>query len=534
MSSTTRANSLFTLPGVSQYTRTNSLTTVIDNIELDNNGEIREVKEKNSLVCSGLVCEAVAKRSKNGSIHELEVQLMMKDKMIEELLEENGKLIENMNKLEQDKLDERNRIQQGTDMVIQQIVEDNEWYKSQFLEMKSELEKAITQTRSKGREISTMEKRCKTLIEEKETIQNFLDELTFQYDKRVEQLKNYKDNLVSMIKLTNKFVGTRNKYCKGSDHCSIHDLVSKIREIINTGSNLNNIEHLVTQIQFNAKKFETEINEIYENIHKNTSVQSLDNSDSQYKCEKSINNKNNNLLEKNSIISNFEREMAIKDGEFEASQKVINKGYENISLKNKYNKVTSELENSRNEIEKLKYEIKRKSEIIQELKTLNRENSDILDNINDKKENQQIRLLVDKISLLNNEKRELIQKIARSNLENQNITGEYENRKLLMTTEQLSRFKGIKREISDNIIENEESRTFNVTSCDNECNFAESKVNDITLNYEFGHENFEETKEDKANSSISKIVDKYINYPIDYAERKQIIQRNSVQRNRYF
>ncbi|KAK6588623.1 hypothetical protein RS030_3447 [Cryptosporidium xiaoi] len=532
MSGTTRANSLFTLPSVSHYTRTNSLTTVIDHMELSNNAEMKEGKKEKTLGTNSITeSETILKRNRNFNAHELEVQLMMKDKMIEELLEENGKLIENMNKLEQDKLDEQNRIQQGTEMVIQQIVEDNEWYKSQFLEMKNELEKAITQTRSKGREISTMEKRCKALIEEKETIQNFLDELTYQYDKRVEQLKNYKNNIINMVKLTNKFIGMNNNYFKGSDYCSINELVHKIREIISGDNNLNNIEHLITQIQFNAKKFEVEINEIYENIQKGLSTKDLSTPINNDNCCESNDKMGNYSFGQNQIGNKFDSEIINKSNDLKVNQKVTNKGYENISLKNKYNKVIDELENSKNEIDKLKYEIKRKSQIIQELKALNRENSDILDNINNQKENQQIKLLLNKINILNHEKRELIQKIAKFNLENPIITEQKSNYESNRSQTEDSNVEKV-----DDILEN---NGFNNTSSDNDCKFTEDTANtkkkDITIeNDKFRLENFEETKEDKAYSSISKIVNKYIKYPVDYVEKKQTIQRNSVQRNRYF
>ncbi|CUV08009.1 unnamed protein product [Cryptosporidium hominis] len=525
MSVTSRTNTLFTLPlpGVSQYTRTGSLNTVVDNSELENNNldiikehntkrvfnvvkpnkkieqpEIKKVEPENK---KEILCQ---KKNKNVNYHELEVQLMMKDRMIEELLEENGKLIESMNKIEQDKIDETNRIQQGTEMILQQVVEDNEWYKAQFLEMKNELEKAISQTRNKGREIATLEKRCKNLIEEKETIQNFLDELTVQYDERIYQLQKHNQNICNISQLMKKYLGYGKKVRRhkgkqqDGSNCSISEIIKKIKEMLNVEHNFSEIKYLVDQIELNALNFETEIEELITKF--------------------SFKNYNN---------QNFDENINDQVDFNDHNQSVVDK-QNDLMLNNDYEKINNELESAKNEIEQLKFEITRKAELIEELKKVNKNDKlEILDNIDNTKENSKIKSLEEKISILEKEKHELIKKIAnmnRSNI-NKHINNEYINRKLLVITEE-----GF-------------SSNMNINGNKEIDNHEEEKISiDQSLNIKNSIKDFDKDEKNELNNndqvqtvSVSDIIDKYIKYPIDYNNgKKQIIQRNSIQRNRYY
>ncbi|OII72814.1 uncharacterized protein cubi_03684 [Cryptosporidium ubiquitum] len=514
MSTLTRSNTLFTLPGVSQYARTGSFNTVIDHLELENNLEIVKEGQNTKRVCD--IAKPVKKveseskkdivgqkKNKNANYHELEVQLMMKDRMIEELLEENGKLIDSMNKIEQDKIDETNRIQQGTEMILQQVVEDNEWYKAQFLEMKNELEKAISQTRNKGREITTLEKRCKNLIEEKETIQNFLDELTVQYDERVYQLQKHSQNINDIRKLVKKYLGRNSRVRRYKEqlpdtlYCSINDIIQKIKELLNSESNFSKIKYLVDEVEINTLNFETEIEEILEKIN----------------C------KNYNIENPNENIN--------KDIDLTCQSVMENQN--DLKLNSDYQKINSELENAKNEIEQLKFEITRKAEIIEELKNSNKNvKLDILDNINNSKEDSKIKVLEEKISILENEKYELIKKIAninRNNMSNQLNVNEYINRKLLVITEEgisssVNTNKSVSNNEEDNVQIDQILNNENYKTCVKDCD----KDNAIEKN----------NNEEMQVVSVSDIIDKYIKYPVDNNGKKKIIQRNSIQRNKYY
>ncbi|KAH8583453.1 coiled coil [Cryptosporidium sp. chipmunk genotype I] len=515
MSVTSRTNTLFTLPGVSQYARTGSFNTVIDHLELENNN-LDVVKEGQSTkrVCNlskpskkveseskkDILCQ---KKNKNVNYHELEVQLMMKDRMIEELLEENGKLIENMNKIEQDKIDETNRIQQGTEMILQQVVEDNEWYKAQFLEMKNELEKAISQTRNKGREITSLEKRCKNLIEEKETIQNFLDELTVQYDERIYQLQKHNQNIGNIGQLVKKYLGYSNRIRKHKEklpdapYCSISEIIQKIKELLIVENNFSKIKYLVDQIELNALNFEAEIGEILDKIN----------------CKNSNNQEFNENIDSEVNLNGY-------------SESVIEK--QNDLLNSDFQRINSELESAKSEIKQLKFEIARKAEIIEELKNANKNDKlDILDNINNTKEDSKIKALEEKVGILENEKYELIKKIANINRNNinkeHNINNEYINRKLLVITEE-----GFSSEININkdIDNNEE---------DNVPIYNSLNITSPTRDSDKDDKNEINNNEQVQQVSVSDIIDKYIKYPIDYNNgKRQIIQRNSIQRNRYY
>ncbi|TRY50000.1 Uncharacterized Protein CTYZ_00000496 [Cryptosporidium tyzzeri] len=526
MSVTSRTNTLFTLPlpGVSQYTRTGSLNTVVDNSELENNNldiikehntkrvfnvvrpnkkiEQPEIKKIEPESKKEILCQ---KKNKNVNYHELEVQLMMKDRMIEELLEENGKLIESMNKIEQDKIDETNRIQQGTEMILQQVVEDNEWYKAQFLEMKNELEKAISQTRNKGREIATLEKRCKNLIEEKETIQNFLDELTVQYDERIYQLQKHNQNICNISQLMKKYLGYGKKVRRhkgkqqDGSNCSISEIIKKIKEILNVEHNFSEIKYLVDQIELNALNFETEIEELINKFNfKNYNNQHFDEN---INDQVDFNDHNQSVIDKqNDLMSN-----------------------------NDYQKINNELESAKNEIEQLKFEITRKAEIIEELKKVNKDDKlEILDNIDNTKENSKIKSLEEKISILEKEKHELIKKIAnmnRSNINKHNINNEYINRKLLVITEE--GFSSNMNINGNKEIDHHEEEKISIDQCLN--------IKNSIKDFDKDEKNELNNNEQVQTVSVSDIIDKYIKYPIDHNNgKKQIIQRNSIQRNRYY
>ncbi|KAJ1604412.1 putative coiled coil-containing protein [Cryptosporidium canis] len=494
MSATTRTNTLFTLPGVSQYARTGSFNTVADHSEIENHLDIAKDVQVTKRVCE--IAKPSSKeltnhqRSKSANYHELEVQLMMKDRMIEELLEENGKLVESMNRIEQDKIDETSRIQQGTEMILQQVVEDNEWYKAQFLEMKNELEKAILQTRNKGREINTLERRCKNLIDEKETIQNFLDELTVQYDERVDQLQRHSQNISSIGKLVKKYLGRnygerRHKGAQDTGFCSINEIIDKIKHILSAESNSSKIKHLVDEVELNTLNFEAEICEILDKIN----------------C-KSYNNESERVQPQSPMHDE-----------------------NNLKLNEDYQKVNVELENAKNEIKQLKNEISRKAEIIEELKNHNKNvKLDILESINNSKEDSKMKFLEERVALLESEKHELIKKIAnfnRNNINKSSQANDYINRKLLVITQE---------EFSSNVDNN-------TKICKNEKNSSKENPYLSTEDFMGSIDSIKDCDEDPQESSISvsDIIDKYIKYPIEYNNaKKQIIQRNSIQRNRYY
>ncbi|KAF7458794.1 coiled coil protein [Cryptosporidium felis] len=516
MSLTSRTNTLFTLPGASQYVKSNTLNTVVDSLEFEEQLEqlkpgssenssygIKNKSKVDSLKAESIskrVCEPVKTNKKdsnnlrniNSNYYDLEVQLMMKNKMIEELLEENGKLIDSMSKLEQEKIDETNRVQQGTEMLLQQVVEDNEWYKAQFLEMKNELEKAISQTRNKGREISTLEKRCKNLIEEKETIQNFLDDLTVQYDQKVNQLRTYKNNFNNINRLVNSFIGVKknetignNEVLSYSQKVTLNTVIQKIKRSIERDGNFSKIKQLVEEVEGVTAKFETEINEIFEKIHnKNRNLGDGDLA--------------NNQIEDNNLISNSE-----------------------------FMKIESQLQQAKNEIEQLNFEIKRKAEIIQELKDSNINTKlEILENVNNNKEDSKIKLLQEKVDTLEIEKQELIKKVANLNKRSIHIT-----RKQSVISEEKVSFD------SSNFQSPTKPFTPQETDLDNSGNNeGENNLENDTYN--------EEDNEDSSSSSynlihdpsISKIVDKYVNCPENNEgkEKREMVQRNSIQRNRYY
>lgn len=512
MSVTSRTNTLFTLPGVTQYAKTGSFNTVVDHgVELESDFDIPKGGQTTKRVCElakpGKKEFVNQNKNKNTNYHELEVQLMMKDKIIEELLEENGKLIESMNKLEQDKIDERSRIQHGTEMILQQVVEDNEWYKAQFLEMKNELEKAITQTRNKGREITTLEKRCKNLIEEKETIQNFLDELTVQYDERIYQLNMHNKSIRNISKLTKKYLGHKNKArrhrvdAQDTYSCSIHEMIEKIKHLLNSENNYSKIKYLVDQVELNTMNFEKELEEILERINCKS-----------YNCDDARSNYKGEDLKMKTQPATVENENELK---------LINTDYQ---------KINSELENAKNEIEQLKSEISRKAEIIEELKNRNKNvKLDILDNINNNKEDSKIQILEEKITVLEGEKHELIKKIANFNRNNANTlpqTSDYINRKfLVITQEEFSSsidYNNKKDQPNKERDDVSKIQCLDASESSSVSSFKECEINDN-----------QEVQE--VPISVPDIIEKYIKHPDEYKNvKKEIIQKNSIQRNRYY
>lgn len=507
MSVTSRTNTLFTLPGVTQYAKTGSFNTVVDQgVELESDFDVLKEGQITKRVCELAKSDkrefVNLNKKKNANYHELEVQLMMKDKIIEELLEENGKLIDSMNKLEQDKIDERSRIQQGTEMILQQVVEDNEWYKAQFLEMKNELEKAISQTRNKGREINTLEKRCKSLIEEKETIQNFLDELTVQYDERISQLNKHNQNIKNISKLAKKYLGYKNKTrghrIDSQDSCSssIHETIEKIKNLLSTENNYSKIKYLVDQVELNTMNFEMELEEILDRINSKS-----------YNCDDSCNFKAENLNTQPATLEN------------ENELKLMNTDYQ---------KINSELEDARNEIEQLKSEISRKAEVIEELKNHNKNvKLNILDNINNNKEDSKIKILEEKITVLESEKYELIKKIANFNRNNPSTLSqpnEHINRKFpVIAQEEFSSSIECNKKNDQSKKERDNSQKIqylDAAECSTSFKDCDTKDN----------QEMQETP-----ISVSEIIEKYIKHSDEYNNvKKEITQKNSIQRNRYY
>ncbi|EEA05122.1 uncharacterized protein CMU_041950 [Cryptosporidium muris RN66] len=522
MDLSTRASTVFTLPKFpSPYDR--SRVASVEEFEKVNNIENETKNETN--IC--VVRPEIRKTSIGLSrVNELEVQLKMKEKIIEELLEENNKLVNNINSIELARDEERVRMQQGTERILQQVVEDNEWYKANFVELKNDLEKAIVQVKSKSKELSNLEKRCKLLIEEKDTLKQHSEKISAQYLNSVNQIELYRKCIDKIIGVTGKFIGSSEGYLPSyyGNSCNIIKILDNIANLLINKSNIRKALKLILEIKDRARDAEIEIFTIKDNTFWNgdNDIFELGVSD----LDKTVENDYN--IEKNNKDKYLEKDISI--------EKTSDSKLPSNILQLKYNFLLKDLEEAKNEIKKLRKEVISRGEKIEAMKKQKYEVLKVKS-----LDNSVVEILKSQIDDLKSEKAKLFKEL--SDMKNK----ESKNRKECKKSTILEKCTDSRESESDisylelyRDTENLSIRSdYSCIQDHNDTIFGDNLDNKgidtvaieeypDPVNYNNQYLDFN-TKQ-----SVDEIIKKYIKYPLEGHLKRQSVQKRLIQRNRYY
>ncbi|OII77959.1 hypothetical protein cand_037670 [Cryptosporidium andersoni] len=523
MDSSTRASTVFTLPKFpSPYDR--SRVASVEEFEKVNNIENETKNETN-------ICVVRPEIRKTGiglsRVNELEVQLKVKEKIIEELLEENNKLVNNMNSIELARDEERVRMQQGTERILQQVVEDNEWYKANFVELKNDLEKAIVQVKSKSKELSNLEKRCKLLIEEKDTLKQHSEKISAQYLKSVNQIELYRKCIDKIIGVTGKFIGSSEGYFPSyyGNSCNIIKILDNIADLLINKSNIRKALKLILEIKDRVRDAEIEIFTIKDNTFWNgdNDMFELGISDLDKTVENDYNIENNKdqYLEKDISI-----------------EKASDSGLPSNILQLKYNFLLKDLEEAKNEIKKLRKEVISRGEKIEAMKKQNYEVRKVRS-----PDNSVVEILKSQIDDLKSEKVKLLKEL--SDMKNK----KFKNRKECKKSTILEKYTDSRESESDSDISYLEvyrdTENLSIRS-DDSCiqdhnstifgdNLDNKGIDAVAIEEYPDFVNYNNQYLDfNTKQSVDEIIKKYIKYPLEGHLKRQSVQKRLIQRNRYY
>ncbi|KAL7068471.1 hypothetical protein ACR3K2_10800 [Cryptosporidium serpentis] len=524
MESSTRASTVFTLPKFpSPYDR--SRVASVEEFEKVDNTENETKNETNICVIRPEIRKTSIGLSR---VNELEVQLKMKEKIIEELLEENNKLVNNMNSIELARDEERVRMQQGTDRILQQVVEDNEWYKANFVELRNDLEKAIVQVKSKSKELSNLEKRCKLLIEEKDTLKQHSEKISAQYLNSVNQIELYRKCIDKIIEVTGRFIGSSEEHFSSyyGNSCSIIKILDNIVNLLVNKSNIRKALKLILEIKDRARDTEIEIFTIKDNTFWNRDNDMFDLGINNF--DKTV--ENDYKLKRNSKDQCLEKDIAI--------EKASDNGLPSNILQLKYNFLLKDLEDAKNEIKKLRKEVILRGEKIEAIKkqnyqvrkTKNPDNSvvEIFKSQIDHLKSEKAKLFKELLDMKNKKFKNRKECKKSTILEENTDSKESEGNSDISYLEVYKDTENLAIGSDDSCIQDHSNTIFGDNLDNKKIDAVAIEEYPDSVNYNNQYLDFN-TKQ-----SIDEIIKKYIKYPLEGHLKKQNVQKRLIQRNRYY